>query len=561
MTTENLHSLLRRQLKRHFGEGQAVPEACRSFVADVNTAYQGFDVDRSMLERSLELSSQELFQANSEMRAVLQAIPDLLFRIDRDGLIVSAKSGSVTDVVRPPSELIGRFLQDVPGDEAGQVLLAAIRRVNRDQVVVNVEYELPMGDRTQVYEARLVPAPDRQIVVIIRNISERKRLEDQLHHAQKMEAFGQLAGGVAHDFNNLLTVISGNVDLLQVVELSPAEREEVYRELESATDRAQQLTRQLLTFSRRRRIHRRSLDLNDVLGNITKMLRRLIGEHIVLETQFSATSAPVFADAGMMEQAIMNLVVNARDAMPQGGHLRVKTLTTEVSAAAAGNHPGARPGPAVCLEVSDTGSGIAPQHLAHIFEPFFTTKEIGKGTGLGLATVFGIVEQHQGWIELQTAEGRGTTFTLYFPRGPEVQEVEGQAAPARSVDAVGEECILLVEDETSVRTLMGRMLERHGYRVLVAGSGQEALRVWTQHRDKIDLLITDLVMPGGMSGRRLAELLRSDVPDLKIIYCSGYSDEVLGEDSWLRGDDSFLEKPLDWPTFLERVRQSLDEKA
>jgi CheY-like chemotaxis protein len=372
-----------------------------------------------------------------------------------------------------------------------------------------------------------------------------------------MEAFGQLAGGVAHDFNNILTVIQGNVSLLQVGQLPAAERAAAIAETLRAAERAGNLTRQLLTFSRRQPIQLRDIDANEVVANMTKMLQRIIGEHITLETRYAPGGAPVRADSGMLEQALMNLAVNSRDAMPEGGRLTLETAAITLTTTDAQNRPKARPGASVRLSVIDTGCGIAPEYWPHLFEPFFTTKEVGKGTGLGLATVFGIVEQHAGWIEVESQAGTGTTFSIFLPRLPHSVMAQAQPPPPPAVRG-GSETILVVEDEAAVRSLMCRMLERHGYRVFAAESGAAALAVWREHRAIIDLLVTDMVMPGGIGGRELANHLRAEKPSLKVIHCSGYTDEMLGPDSPLRDARSFLAKPFDHPAFLRRVRDCLD---
>jgi CheY-like chemotaxis protein len=327
----------------------------------------------------------------------------------------------------------------------------------------------------------------------------------------------------------------------------------------SATDRAANLTRQLLTFSRRQPLQPRDLDLNEVVANMTKMLKRVIGEHIALEAHYTPGSAPIHADSGMMEQVLMNLAVNSRDAMPKGGRLVLQTTATTISEADARIHPKARPGEFIELIVSDTGSGISQQDLPHIFEPFFTTKEVGKGTGLGLATVFGIIDQHQGWIEVESDQELGTTFHMFLPRlsqGAAAALLESSAPPeARG----GTETILLVEDEVAVRELMHVLLTGHGYQVHEAASGVAAFDIWAQHRERINLLVTDMVMPEGIGGRELAERLTLEKPGLKVIYCSGYTDDVLGSDSPLRNNQNFLEKPFDPNSFLQRVRLCLDE--
>ncbi len=393
---------------------------------------------------------------------------------------------------------------------------------------------------------------------MMEDVTERKQLEEKLRQSQKMEAFGQLAAGVAHDFNNILTVIQGNLSLLNTNRLSETERQSATSQSLLAAERAANLTRQLLTFSRRQLIQRKDLDLNEVVANLTKMLQRLIGEHIALEAHYAPGAAPVHADPGMMEQVVMNLTVNSRDAMPKGGRLILETALLKVSGENGDPKNNRRPGDYVRLSVSDTGCGISPDLLPHIFEPFFTTKEVGKGTGLGLATVFGIVDQHQGWVEVESHLNRGTTFHIYLPRAsqaPAAEPAKDTAAPLQR----GTETILLVEDEVPVRELLGTLLKRHGYKVHTASTGTEALGVWHEHHSEIDLLMTDVVMPGGMSGRELAERVRQERQDLKVIYCSGYPDDLLGKDLVWDRNISFLAKPFNASKLLQRIRQSLDE--
>jgi PAS domain S-box-containing protein len=390
------------------------------------------------------------------------------------------------------------------------------------------------------------------------DITERKQLEEQLRQSQKMEAFGQLAGGIAHDFNNLLTIIQGNVALFQEP-LTP-DQAGCLVEISKASERAANLTRQLLTFSRRQIFQPKPLDLNEVVANTSKMLQRLIGEHIGLETRFAPGGAPIQADRTMMEQILINLAVNSRDAMPKGGRLVIQTAAVVVSPADAEANPKARPGSFIRLKVTDTGSGMAPETLERIFEPFFTTKEVGKGTGLGLATVFGIVEQHHGWIEVESKLNHGTTFYIHLPRLAESGKALTELSQPPEVRG-GNETILLVEDEAPVRSMARMVLEQKGYHVIEADSGVSALEQWKQHRDKIDLLLTDMVMPGGVSGQELADRLRSEKPGLKVIYNSGYTDEMLGENSPLRDNPNFMEKPFGLHKLLKQVRDCLDGVA
>ncbi|MEZ5290708.1 MAG: PAS domain-containing protein [Vicinamibacterales bacterium] len=437
-------------------------------------------------------------------------------------------------------------------------IMAAIRHSAADgtPLVEELRYQHPAGS-TRWLEGRAMPArqPDgsTQWYGTLLDVTDRHLLETELRQAQKMEAIGRLAGGVAHDFNNILTVILGNATQLLDESAGGAE----VREIIGASERAANLTRQLLLFSRKQVMQQAELDLNAVLGNMTRMLQRILGEDVALKAEFAPRLPLIRADQGMMEQVLLNLAVNARDAMPHGGDLHI---TTRLSGARSPDplrpaHLGA--GEFACLSVRDTGTGIAPDVLPRIFEPFFTTKEAGKGTGLGLATVYGIVKQHGGDVAVESST-EGTAFHVYVPAG--AQSAKAAAAPAAAEVLPGgrAECVLVVEDEGAVRDLAARVLRRHGYRVLTAGSGVEALDVWTAHRDEIALLMTDLVMPGGMTGFALAKRLASDRPDLRIVYTSGYSREVsAGSVSLVPGVD-FLDKPYRIERLLSIVRRRLD---
>jgi len=417
--------------------------------------------------------------------------------------------------------------------------------------------------------ALITPILDKQGIItqylaIKEDITVRKQLEEQLRQSQKMEVVGRLAGGVAHDFNNLLTAILGNVELLRDVDAlkSNAEAAVELSEIAKAAERASDLTRQLLTFSRRQAFQSRLLDLNDVVRESSKMIRRLISENIGMETTFAPAGAPIQADRSMMEQILVNLAVNSRDAMPRGGKLAIQITPFIFTESELAGHPQARAGRFIRPTVADTGCGIAPEHLKHIFEPFFTTKDVGKGTGLGLATVHGIVEQHQGWIEVASALGVGTAFHVFLPRcQPEESSAATLNLPPAADTGGGTETILLVEDEAALRRLLRTVLERQKYRVLTAESGESALEIWREHRQEIQLLITDMIMPGGILGCALADRLLAEKPALKVIYCSGYNDDVLGEDSRLRSNPNFLEKPFESGKLLKLVRMNLDELA
>jgi len=384
--------------------------------------------------------------------------------------------------------------------------------------------------------------------------SGRRVAEERFRQAQKMEAVGQLAGGVAHDFNNLLTVIQGHCGLLLSGKgAADPETKESATEIQAAAIRAANLTRQLLTFSRRQPMQVHPIELDEVASSVGRMLQRLIGEDIVLHISLLAGGAWVEADPGMIEQVLLNLAVNARDAMPAGGDLWLGVEVVTLDESAAARHPAARPGNFVCLSLRDTGNGIAADHLPHIFEPFFTTKEVGKGTGLGLATVHGIVEQHHGWIEVESEAGRGSAFRVYLPR---ISGGAGPPAVQHDLSRVrgGHESILVVEDEEAVRTLVVKYLRAQGYHVQEASSGAAALELWREKGGAFDLVLTDLIMPGGVSGTQLAEKLRAGRPALKVIFMSGYRGSAAGD----RVDANFLQKPFNPAHLASAIRVCLD---
>jgi CheY-like chemotaxis protein len=331
------------------------------------------------------------------------------------------------------------------------------------------------------------------------------------------------------------------------------------KQIAAATDRAANLTRQLLAFGRKQVMQTEPLNLTGVIGNLTKMLKRIIGEDIELRCAPAERLPFVQADVGMIEQVIVNLVVNARDAMPRGGQLVIATGSFTLGPDYVRANPEAREGQFVCLSVSDTGTGIAPEHLPHIFEPFFTTKAPGKGTGLGLATAYGIVKQHQGWIEVASSPGAGSTFKIFLP-AIELPAVAEPASPDQAKPKGGHETILIVEDDDSVRSLTRRLLEGFGYRTWEASSGKEALARWRERAGEIDLLLTDMVMPEGVTGRELAEQMRHRRPGLKVLFISGYSPEVSGKDTEFihRNGSRFLQKPVPPRQLLDTVRYCLD---
>lgn len=396
-----------------------------------------------------------------------------------------------------------------------------------------------------------------RVLVCLEDITGRKQLQAQLMQAQKMEAIGQLAGGVAHDFNNILAAAMMNITMLKTTYGASTEAQTLLRELERGTERAASLTRQLLLFGRRQMMETQHLNLNEVVARMLNMLRRVLGEHIDIRWDPHPQPLWVEGDSGMLDQVVMNLCVNSRDAMPKGGMLSLSNKRADLDAAQALRHEDARPGKFACLTVTDTGVGMDSGTLKRIFEPFFTTKEMGKGTGLGLATVYGIVRQHQGWIEVESTPSLGTSFRIFLPES-------AQAAVPPEPETHGEvrgggETILLVEDDEVLRRLIAQQLRETGYQVIEAANGLEAIRRWDQHAGAVDLLFTDMVMPKGMTGLDVVEKLRSLKPGLKAIISSGYSLDLAHPDGKPDPTIRFLPKPYPPSALARLLRDCFDE--
>jgi signal transduction histidine kinase len=410
--------------------------------------------------------------------------------------------------------------------------------------------------------ARLGPAIQRELREAQTRTAKKaaeaalRQSEDQLRQAQKLEAVARLAAGVAHDFNNILTAISGHSELLlRQLEAGDSRRKNA-EQIEKCAYLAAALTRQLLTFSRKQAIEPRVLNLNAVVQNIQNMLRRLIGEDIEFLAELHPGAGHIKADPGQLEQVIMNLTVNARDAMPNGGKVIVRTANLLMDGARLKDVPALQPGNYVMLAIADTGMGMTPEVKAHLFEPFFTTKPPGKGTGLGLATCFGIVKQSSGHIEVESEPGKGTTFKVYFPKVADVLE-PAVVGNLRTQVTGGTETVLVVEDEAVVRELVVATLRERGYAVIEAGNGEEGLGLARQHHGKIDLVFTDVVMPV-MGGKAMANAFRRSHPDTKVLFTSGYSEEIIGDQGLLRPGIEFLQKPYLAATLVRRIREVLD---
>jgi two-component system cell cycle sensor histidine kinase/response regulator CckA len=506
--------------------------------------------ERRRAERQLEDSERRyrlLFENNPEPMWVLD-VETLAFlavnnaAVQRYGYSREEFGRMTLKDIRPADE-IPTLQAEVRSSAGGHHTEGPWRHRKKDGTIITVElvgHPLDFGGR----KARLVLASD---------ITERKRLEEQFHQAQRLESVGRLAGGVAHDFNNLLTVINGYTEMLinDLPRESPIR--DSLREVHAAGDRAAALTQQLLAFSRKQLIQPTVLNLNEVVADIQKMLGRLIGEDIHLVSNLAPDLSLVKADAGQLQQIIMNLAVNARDAMRGGGSLIVETANATFDNDYAAAHPEVRPGDYVMLAVTDTGSGMTPDVKARLFEPFFTTKPKGSGTGLGLATVYGMVKQSGGWIWVYTEPGHGTTFKVYLPRTGE--PVARQRATVRT-DLRGNETILIVEDQPEVRTLAATALQRFGYTVLDAADAEEALSIEGNCPGTIHLLLTDVVMPG-MNGRELASRLAGRRPELRILFMSGYTENAIAHQGVLEGDVAFVQKPFTPDSLAEKVRHVL----
>jgi len=514
-------------------------------------------------KRERRQAESELLRREKYFCTLTENSLDILTVLNREGVCVYSSPSLKQVLGFDQAELVGRdsFSLVHPAD-AGRARAAFEEALQHPERSVRAEFRSRHRDGSwrfleTVGQSHIDDPAIAGVVINCRDVSDRKRLEDQLRQAQKMEAIGQLAGGVAHDFNNILTVIHGHASLLQVGANLSGDPARSAQQIVQAAERASSLTRQLLTFSRRQVMQPKALDLNEVVGNMAKMLARVLGEDVPLELSYFAQPAVIQADASMIEQVLMNLAVNARDAMPKGGSLTVKVETVQVDPDHVAGCPEARPGRFVRLTVADTGCGISPEDLPRIFEPFFTTKAVGKGTGLGLATVYGIVQQHQGWIEVESQLAGGTRFRVFLPASPRSADPSEQPQ-RRGLVRGGRETILVVEDEAPVRELVCKFLAGYGYNVVQAESGAKALELWQGAKDRIDLLLTDLVMPDRINGRELAETLWNDRPRLKVIFTSGYSADVVGEDFFLRHGLNYLQKPYPPQKLALLVRESLD---
>jgi PAS domain S-box-containing protein len=535
-----------------YAEGVRYGEAEKEILEFVSTQV-AMAIERRHAEERLR-------QSETKYRLLFEDNPEPIWVFDSETLrFLAVNDAAIHRYGWTREEFLAMSILDIrpPADQeeirkrtrhplAGPELRTGHRHCRKDGTIFDVEV---MVDSTE-FEGR----PAR--LAMVRDISERKRLEGQLQQAQRLEAVGRLAGGVAHDFNNLLTAMMGYSDLLMETLAPTDERRDDLEEIRKATRRAAALTHQLLAYSRQQVLQPRIIDLNTVVHNTLRLLHRLIGENIILEPRLESKLGSVLADPAQLEQVIVNLAVNARDAMPGGGRLVIATRNLTLSAADLADRPLVAPGRYVQLTVEDSGTGMNEETAARLFEPFFTTKGPGKGTGLGLATVYGIVQQSGGIIEVKSTPGQGSTFTTLLPYVDAPPEASHATVPPIS-PPTGSETILLVEDEPALRAIARRALERRGYRVLEASDGEMALALATAHPERIDLLLTDVVMPR-LSGREIADALTVSRKDLKVLYMSGYTDDAIVQHGVLDPTLAFLQKPFTPDLLTQKVREVLD---
>lgn len=509
----------------------------------------------------------EMRHADELLRSVLDNALDVILSVSANGNIESFNRAGERLFGYEPSEVIGHsvglLIPDTQANAADGALPWYLNDMKNGLATVERQVvgrhkdggRLPLEMAFASFELNNA----QHFTGILRDLTERSALEAQLRQSQKMEAFGQLAGGVAHDFNNLLTIIIGCSDLMLPSLPRGDGSHELLTDIRTAGERAAALTRQLLAFSRRQMLEPKVVNLNETVTDVEKMLRRLIGEDVTLASNLDAALQRVRVDPGQIEQVLVNLAVNARDAMPHGGRLTIETRNVVWTEEYCRLHLGYMPGRYVMISMTDTGVGMPPEVKRRAFEPFFTTKGAGQGTGLGLATVFGIVRQSGGQVTVQSEVGVGTSLQVYLPAFEQSAEVE---VPRENVDAVrmGSETVLLVEDEDAVRKVAKRALESHGYHVVEAASGADALRLMAQSDLQVDIVVSDVVMPG-MSGRQLAEHVRASRPDIRLLFMSGYTDDAIVRHGIVKANEAFLQKPFSPSALARKVREVLDKPA
>ncbi|HVM59963.1 MAG TPA: PAS domain S-box protein [Verrucomicrobiae bacterium] len=501
--------------------------------------------------------------SRNQLAAIVEFSNDAIIGKDLNGIITSWNAAAENLYDYSAAEAIGRSVELIIPTDRSHEWQEILEKIREGEHISHFETER-VGKNGQRINVSLSVSPIKSVTgdvvgaaVIARDISERQRLQQQLLQSRKVEAIGRLAGGVAHDFNNILTTIIGYCDLTRE-ELGADHSARVnIEEIAGAAERAASLTRQLLAFSRKQTLQPKILDLNAVIENLDKMLRRVIGEDVELITKLTPNLGRVKADPGQIEQVIMNLAVNARDAMPNGGRLLLETASVTLDAASAHLPEDVRPGNYVMIAVTDTGTGMTDEVKARVFEPFFTTKPRGQGTGLGLPTCYGIIKQSGGHISVYSEFTHGTTFKIFLPRIAD-PTAPCSPAPPSVTQRRGTETILLVEDDSAVRTLNARLLRSAGYTVVEADNGRTALRLTDERKgDGIDLLLTDVIMPE-MGGKELAQRLQAAYPKMKVMFCSGYTQEAIDRGGVLNPHTAFLQKPFTPALLTQKIREVLD---
>ncbi len=529
------------------------------------------DLEELVAERTAELFkvNEQLREANEKLRALFEFSPLTTLHLDNQGTVLSWNPAAERMFGWSAAEVVGGPLPMVP-EEKWEESSIIIHRIRQGEQVTGLEIRGQRRDGTWIdLSLSIAPIRDAQgkvcgMVDIVEDITARKLAEEALHQKeeqlrkmQKLEAIGQLAGGVAHDFNNLLTGIMGYADLLLLGQDPSDPLCHYVKEIAHTANRAASLTRQLLAFGRRQVLQPQPLNLNSLIDNMHHLLRRTVREDVELAISLASELGTVRADPGQMEQVLLNLAINAGDSMPQGGTLAIATANLDLDEDFASRHPEIAAGPYVTLSVSDTGTGMDQETLSRIFEPFFTTKQLGRGTGLGLATVFGIVKQSGGHILCTSRPGQGTTFTVCLPRITETQE-QASPVPQHLEAARGSETILVVEDAEVVRRVTSQVLQSRGYTVIEAADGWEALALGEQYPGPIHLLLTDVIMPG-INGLEVAERWLARRPATRVIFMSGYSEDLMGHPEHMRNGVCFLQKPFTTALLARKVREALDE--
>jgi two-component system cell cycle sensor histidine kinase/response regulator CckA len=513
-----------------------------------------------------KLAEEALQRAETRSRALIGAMRDVILVLDRAGTYVDIAPSATDRLFRSPAELLGRRLHEVfPKDRADE-FMGAINKALQTRTPVEIGYDLEIAGERYFFEATVSPLPDERVVWVARDVTARmhteqalRESEDQLRQAQKMEAVGQLAGGIAHDFNNLLMAIMSNAELAALELPSGTAVTSHIDEIKSASRRARALTQQLLAFSRKQMLQPRVLDLNTVVRDAEQILRRLIGETIAMSVNLDPVLGQVRADPGQVAQVLLNLAVNARDAMPSGGHLIIESTNRDITATESRAYRGLREGRYVIIRVRDTGTGMDEDTKTRIFEPFFTTKPPGQGTGLGLSTAYGIVKQSGGYIAVDTAVGAGTTFTVLLPRVFETAEVAAASTPTELPSANRKRgTVLLVEDEAAVREAAKRMLRKYGFSVIEAKNGLDAIDLWGANSRSVDVVLTDVVMPS-MGGADLVRSLRETRPDLRVVFMSGYTQGTLEIAAVDEAATRFLPKPFTADQLVGTLRELIGE--